>query len=74
MGKIFWAVVVFLLIGAFMITTAYDYDLGEGDDRKGFLSRMGSWVWRLGGNMVDVTSYVAKQEWLPETNETNSTE
>jgi hypothetical protein len=74
MGKLFWAVVVFLLIGAFIIKSAYDYDLSDGPDRKGFISRMGRWVWQLGGNIVDLTSFATKQEWLPGVNETNSTE
>lgn len=71
MSKLFWAVVIFLLVGAYIIKTAYDYDFGKGDDRTGFATKFVKWVAQLGKNIVGLASYATDQEWLP--NKTNST-
>ena len=74
MGKLFWVVIVALVIGGFMIKSAYDYDLGESDDQKNFIIKFGSWLMKLGGNVKDLTGQAIGMDWTPEINQTNSTE
>lgn len=74
MGKIFWLVVVFLLVGAYMIKTTQDYNFDDSSDKKSFVVTFGKWVWQVGNNVVGLVGYAADQEWLPVINETNSTD
>jgi hypothetical protein len=73
MSKLFWVVVIFLLIGGYMIKVAYDYDFGKSGDTQNFVVRFGTWVMQLGGNMVSLVTYGAHQQWLPVVNQTNQT-
>ncbi|MFH1510345.1 MAG: hypothetical protein ABIF10_01535 [Candidatus Woesearchaeota archaeon] len=73
MSKLFWVVVIFLVVGAYIIKVAYDYDFGKADDRTGFASKFLRWVVQLGKNIAGMVSYAADKEWLPETNKTNQT-
>ena len=67
MNKITILVVGFLLIGAYMITTANDYDLKDNsEDRKGFLKEFSGWVVNLGKNAKEVGGVVKDKDWLPE--------
>lgn len=68
--KVFWIVVIFLVIGGFIISKSYN--LEEKEDQKTFLKSFGKWVLDLGKNVKDVTSYTIKEhDWLPKINETN---
>ncbi|NQV09411.1 hypothetical protein HQ529_06175 [Candidatus Woesearchaeota archaeon] len=70
--KLMWIVIVFLVIGGFIIAKSNDLDLEEGDDRKTFLKTFGGWIVDTGKNVKGVTSYAVKEyDWLPEDNETN---
>lgn len=71
MRILFWMVLIFLVIGGYMIKTAYDYDFGKKQDAEDFATRFGRWVLHLGGNIVGMATYASQQEWLP--NSTNQT-
>jgi hypothetical protein len=73
MSKLFWIMVIFLLIGGYLIKVAYDYDFGRGEDREGFLVRFGRWIGHLGQNVIGLVGYASQQQWLPLTNGTNTT-
>lgn len=73
MGKLFWIVVIFLLVGAYIIKVGYDVDLGEMEGRTNFAVNFGKWMLQLGGNIIDLTSSAVKQDWLPKINDTNQT-
>jgi hypothetical protein len=66
-------IIIFLVIGAYMIKTAYDINFKDPQDTKNFVVRFGRWLVQVGKNVVDTTGYVVKQTWLPAVNETNQT-
>ena len=71
MKKIVFAIIVFLVIGGYMIVTDSDLDLEEEDDRKTFMKSFKNWVFSLGKNLKSISSYTVKEfDWLP-TNETS---
>ncbi len=74
MKKIFIIIIVFLLIGTYLITTRSNYNLKENkEDRISFLKEFSGWIINLGRNMKELTGMAQKQEWLPqEYNETDS--
>jgi hypothetical protein len=73
MGKMLFILVIFLVIGGYMIYSAYDYDLHKTSDVKSFGFKFGRWVWHIGSNVKEVTNYAGQKEWLPDTNQSNST-
>lgn len=72
MGKIFWAITIFLVIGGYMIYSSSGIDVSKTDGKKEFAARFGKWVWHVGGNVKDVTAYAIKKEWLPEEKDNNT--
>ncbi len=72
-----WPVVIimFLIIGGYVIVKTEDLNLKEGGDRTEFVFKFSRWVFHLGKNIKDVTAQVISQDWLPEgseiLNETN---
>jgi len=69
MGKMFWLVGIFLVIGGYMIVSNSNLDLDDESDRKTFYSSFKDWILNLGGNVKDVSAYAVKElDWLP-TNE-----
>lgn len=74
MGKLGWVIVIFLIIGAWVIIKAQDYKPTEDvEDRKGFVIDFGKWVFQVGKSVWNTVGYATKQEWLPKVNETNQT-
>lgn len=72
MGKALFIVIAFLLVGGYLISL--NYDLGDEEGKKGFFSSLWSWLKDLFGNIKDLTGLAVEQEWLPDLNDTNSTE
>ena len=73
MKKIMIAVVIFLLIGAYLILQSLDLeveDLEEKEERSTFLKQFGKWIVSVGKNTKNVVSYVVYLDWLP-VNETS---
>lgn len=67
MNKIILLAVIFLVVGGVMIYN----DSGEGDN-VGFFKGFFTWTWNVVKNVKDVTGYVVGKEWLPNDNNTNS--
>jgi hypothetical protein len=61
---------IFILIGAYMIKSYYDFSFKDMDDTKNFLVKFGHWIIQVGSNVKDVTGYVIHKRWLPQFNET----
>jgi len=70
MDKLIVGVIIFLLIGGFMIKCSLDTDLSDPNDRKTFGQAFFRWLGQLGSSSAETAKYAVKeQEWLP-TNET----
>ncbi len=72
MGKLFWGIVIFLLIGAYMIKINSNLDSSDKDDQISFAKKYLGWIFQLGKNTAEVAGHVTKLDWLPNTS-TNST-
>jgi hypothetical protein len=55
-----------LFLGALFIVSNHDLALKNVDDRTEFNIKFGIWVDRMVGQVIEVSGYVAKSEWLPE--------
>jgi len=72
MNKITIAVVIFLIVGGYIIVSSQNLDLEDKGDQKTFLKTFGRWVVGVGKNIKDVAGYAVKEhDWLP--NQTNET-
>ncbi len=74
MGKITIFVVLFLLVGAYLIKTSYDLNYKKDEDRTTFVWEFARWVLQIGGNVKNAVGYMIAMDWFPEgpNNETNS--
>jgi len=74
MKKLTIAILVFLLIGAYLIVKQNDLDLkSEQEDRVSFAKKFSGWVFNIGKNIKDLTGQATQQEWLPKENYDNDT-
>ena len=69
MGKILWLVAIFLFIGGYIIVSSQHLDLGEKDDRTGFIKSFGNWLFSLGKSTGNVVKSASDQDWLPDSEE-----
>lgn len=74
MGKILWFIILFLIVGAFLIIKDYHLNLKEPGDRKTFIEEFINWIFHLTKNIKEIIGYAVHQDWLPKINETNQTE
>lgn len=70
MKKLLLIFVVFLAVGAYMIKTAQDMQGVQTYSKTDFLIEYGKWLFRVGGNVKDVTGYAVNRQWLPQVNMT----
>lgn len=72
MGKLFWMIIIFVIIGAWIIIKANSYEpTKDFDDTKDFIIDFGKWLFQVGKSTKNTVQYAADQEWLPVVNETN---
>ena len=74
MKKTIIAIVIFFLIGAYLILNSLELgveDLENKEERSTFLKQFGKWIVSVGKNTKNVVSYVIYLDWLPQ-NETVS--
>ena len=72
MGKIIgFVIIVFLLVGGYMIYDNLDTDFDDSEDRTNFIKEIGKWVFQLGKSTKNTAGYAVSQDWLPKTNESN---
>ncbi len=63
--KILPILLIFLVIGGFMIARSYNLNLKESSDRRTFFGKFSVWVVQLGKNTVRTIGYAFKLDWLP---------
>jgi len=72
MAKLFWFIVmVFVLIGGYMIYNSLETDLEEKEGRQEFLKKGVKWLLQIGKSTTETVGFAVKQDWLPKTNESN---
>jgi len=71
--KLWVIVLIFLVIGGYIIVQANNINLKQGEDREEFIFRFTDWLVGLGRNIVDLTGQAIAQDWLPNDNGTNET-
>jgi len=77
MNKIILMVIIFFLIGGYIIKTTYDINFKDKEDIKIFSKEFAKWLFHVGKNTAEVTAHVVKEvankTWLPSFNESNKT-
>ena len=74
MKKVTIAVILFLLIGSFIIIKQNNLDVKEDSkDRISFVKKFTGWLFNIGKNIKDLTGQATQQEWLPKENYDNDT-
>lgn len=63
------AVILFLIIGGYVIVKTEEIDLKEGEDRTEFVFKFARWIFNLGKNIKDLTAHAIRQDWMPEGSE-----
>lgn len=66
-------VIIFLVIGGFVIAHNYNLNLKKSEDRRSFIGKFSIWVFNVGKNVVKTVGYVVKLDWLPSDNEVDQT-
>ena len=66
MAKVFWAIVLFLILGGYLIKTSVDTNLDKPEGQRSFIIEYGQWVFQLAKNVKGIAGFVVKQDWLPE--------
>jgi len=59
-------ILVFLVIGAFIIKTQSGLSLGTKEDRREFAVQFGHWAERIFSNAKEVTAHAVKLDWVPD--------
>ena len=74
MKKLAIGIILFLVIGAFIIIKQNNLDVKEDSgDRISFAKKFSGWLFNVGKNIRDLTWEAAKQEWLPKESYDNDT-
>ena len=72
MKKTFFFLLVFLIVGGYMISNSLNIEFDEGGGKFIFIKEFFNWVFQVGKNVQDVTGYASQKDWLPDVNDTNS--
>jgi hypothetical protein len=73
MGKLIAILIIFLVIGGYIIYKKLNTDFEDNKERITFLSEFGSWVLQVGSSAKNTVGYAIEQKWLPNINKTNET-
>jgi len=73
MGKLFWIITIFIVIGGYIIYSSQNTDISNPDSAISFAGKFASWLFQLGKSTTNTVGYAMGQDWLPEINQTNST-
>jgi len=65
MRKWWILVIVFLIVGAFLIINSSGYNLSEKEGRSAFIKNYTAWLGQLFKNVRNLTSYAISLDWLP---------
>jgi len=67
--KVTIIIIKLLFLGALFIISNHELYLSEINDREVFFNMYYDWIDGIFSQTLSVTAYVAKFEWLPETNQ-----
>jgi hypothetical protein len=73
MRKTALIIMIFLLIGGYIIYSSLDTNFKDSDDRQTFFSKYFSWLFQVGKSTKNTVGFAFEQDWLPKTNLTNKT-
>lgn len=59
-------IIVFLVLGGYMIVKAHQINLDEEEDREQFIYKFADWIFDVGGNIKSLTGHAISMEWLPD--------
>ena len=65
-------IVGFLIAGALIILSSYEYNLRNRDDVLSFAAQFGRWLLQVGKNTVKVVGYAVRMKWTPDIAQSNS--
>ncbi len=68
--KIMLGLLILAVVG--VLTIAKNYDLGNSEEKQGFIQTLIGWTKQISGNIVSITSYSMEQQWTQKN--TNTTE
>ncbi len=66
MGKFGWIVVIFLLIGTYMVYDNLKIDLSKPTDIVTLVGAVTAWAADVGNSLYEVGKTTAEQQWLPD--------
>jgi transketolase C-terminal domain/subunit len=66
MKMLIFVIVLFLILGGFLIVLNNDLNLEKKEGKKTFVLGFAHWVYNLGVNVKNVVGYAVGMEWLPE--------
>jgi len=64
--KLWYILLIFLLIGAFLVVRYNNYKLDNPDDRVSFIKDYGKWLFGVGKSVTHVAGAAIKEPWLPD--------
>lgn len=64
--KLWYILLIFLVIGAFLVVKFNNYKLDNPDDRVSFVKDYGKWLFGVGKSVTNVAGAAIKEPWLPE--------
>ena len=73
MKKTVFFLLVFLVIGGYMISTNLDTNFDDTGQKITFTKAFFGWVFDVTGNVKNIVGYASDQNWLPDVNDTNNT-
>jgi len=75
---LFFLVIVFFIIGGYIIKTSYDINFHDKQEVVVFGKEFVKWVFHIGKNTAEITAQAVKEAvnktWLPEVNKTEINE
>ena len=72
MKKLLLILVLFLIIGGFVIKLQNDLNLEQDNDRKVFVKEFTTWLFQVGKNVFELTGQASRQDWLPDEEKNNT--
>lgn len=72
MKKLTIIIIIFLIVGGYLIYRYGNFNLEEKEGKKEFAKNYAGWLWQVGKNVKDTVGYAMEKKWLPK-NETNQT-
>lgn len=73
MGNVFWVIAIFLVVGGYMIYNSQKTDFNDPGSTFNFAKELSGWIFQVGKSTFNTAGYAFTQDWMPKTNQTNTT-